>query len=396
MNFLLKIVEGPNKGAEIALVEGVSVTLGKNDDCDIILADPTLPDKPVKLEATATGVIADGVALQPFQVRQAGSTAFAVGPADAPWGPLSWPSDETEPSAPPDKKDEKGEQAKEEQPAGQAADQANEEKKERKPFGCLFAVIVLLLLLLLLCWLFRGRIRPWVRSVLNGGPRIETTSNEPAPVSASFALETVAQRLGLAIEERDGRPVVSGNFATRAERLKATAEAYAAQPGVELDLSDDESLKAAVADTLSLIGEAGLSVKAVTNRVAVLSGKAVNLRRALKAVSAEVAKLENVDVAEVRAVQVVGNEGVIEVAAANAVAPSDEEDEPLEPPVVPKPDPVPQLPVCGILTTPYPCLVLRSGQRVMEGAPLGDSVVLKIEADAVTITNAAGRFTWKP
>ena len=43
MNFLLKIVEGPNKGAEIALVEGVAVTLGKGDDCDIVLADPTLP-----------------------------------------------------------------------------------------------------------------------------------------------------------------------------------------------------------------------------------------------------------------------------------------------------------------------------------------------------------------
>ena len=32
MNFLLKIVEGPNKGAEITLVEGVAVTLGKGDE----------------------------------------------------------------------------------------------------------------------------------------------------------------------------------------------------------------------------------------------------------------------------------------------------------------------------------------------------------------------------
>ncbi len=396
MNFLLKIVEGPNKGAEIALVEGVSVTLGKTDDCDIVLADPTLPDVPVKLETTATGVIADGVALQPFQVRQAGSTAFAVGPSDAPWGPLSWPTAETEPAAAPDKGDGEVEETKEERPDGKTTEKTSEEKKERKSHGCFFFVLVLLLLLLLLGWFFRDRIKPWAQTILDRGPQTETTSNEPAPISPSFSLEKVAQRLGLAIEERDGRPVVSGNFATRAERLKATAEAYAAQPGIDLDLSDDESLKAAVADTLLLVGEAGLSVKAVTNRVAVLSGKAVNLRRALKAVSNEVAKLENVDVADVRAVQVVGNEGVIEVAAANAVATPDEEDEPLDPPVVLKPAPIPQLPVCGILTTPYPCLVLRSGQRVMEGAPLGDSVVLKIEADAVTITNAAGRFTWKP
>ena len=88
MNFLLKIVEGPNKGAEIALVEGVDVTLGKADECDIVLADPTLPDAPFTLVATASGVTLDGSALEPFHVKTAGSTAFAVGPADAVWGDL--------------------------------------------------------------------------------------------------------------------------------------------------------------------------------------------------------------------------------------------------------------------------------------------------------------------
>ena len=37
MKFLLKIVQGPNAGAEIALVEGVRVTLGSADACDIVL-----------------------------------------------------------------------------------------------------------------------------------------------------------------------------------------------------------------------------------------------------------------------------------------------------------------------------------------------------------------------
>ena len=57
---------------------------------------------------------------------------------------------------------------------------------------------------------------------------------------------------------------------------------------------------------------------------------------------------------------------------------------------------MPALPVCGILTKPYPCLVMRDGTRVLEGAPLGGNVILKIEADAVTVTNSAGRFVWKP
>ena len=60
MNFILKIVEGPNKGAEIALVAGVAVTLGKTDDCDIVLADPSMPEVPLKVEASESGVQVDG------------------------------------------------------------------------------------------------------------------------------------------------------------------------------------------------------------------------------------------------------------------------------------------------------------------------------------------------
>ena len=44
MNVLLKIVQGPNAGAEIALAEGMTVSLGKGDSCDILLADLSLPE----------------------------------------------------------------------------------------------------------------------------------------------------------------------------------------------------------------------------------------------------------------------------------------------------------------------------------------------------------------
>ena len=56
----------------------------------------------------------------------------------------------------------------------------------------------------------------------------------------------------------------------------------------------------------------------------------------------------------------------------------------------------PALPVCSILTTPYPCLVLRDGRRVLEGASFGEHTVLEIHAGSVVVTNSAGRFTWKP
>ena len=95
MKFLLKIVQGPNAGAEIALVEGVRVTLGSADSCDIVLADPTLPAEACAIEASADAVVltpsgAEPETLEPLRVRSFGSTALAVGPADAPWGPLNW------------------------------------------------------------------------------------------------------------------------------------------------------------------------------------------------------------------------------------------------------------------------------------------------------------------
>ena len=74
MNFLLKIVEGPNRGAEIALVEGVPVTVGKGDGCDIVLADATLPDAPLRLEPGPGGVTIDGEPMEAFHVKTLGAT----------------------------------------------------------------------------------------------------------------------------------------------------------------------------------------------------------------------------------------------------------------------------------------------------------------------------------
>ena len=92
MSFILKIVEGPNRGAEIALVEGVAVTLGKGDECDIVLADSTLPEEPLSIEANGDAVTVNGEQLEQFAVKTLGATSFAVGPADAPWGELKWPA----------------------------------------------------------------------------------------------------------------------------------------------------------------------------------------------------------------------------------------------------------------------------------------------------------------
>ena len=400
MSFLLKIVEGPNKGAEIALVEGVAVTFGKTDDCDIMLADATFPDSPVRLEATPTGVTVDGAALANFHVRTIGSTAFAVGPADAPWGDLTWPvREETPPPAPEPPKDVAAESP------------APPTRRRRGCFGCLVVIILVAILLAVLGWFFRDQARPCAEKVwrMASGSAGESRNGsagtaETSGVCTNETLPQLVARYVLAETNRNGNTVYVGNFATRAERLSATARIYAAQPGVELDLSDGETLKTAVADTLALVGERTLSVVAVTNRTAVLVGRTANLRRTLEAISADVPKLVNVDVAGVKIVRVDPEPPRASLPRASsppealtvADVDSDNDDSGDEDPEKPVAPPRVDLPVCGILTTPYPCLVLRDGARIMEGASIGDNVVLKIAADSVTLTNATGRFVWKP
>lgn len=405
MGYLLKIVEGPNKGAEIALVEGVAVTLGKGDECDVILADPTMPPDPVTITAASDGVTLDGSPLAPFQVVTRGATSLAVGPSDAPWGELKWPEEKTEGKETAEERREEGGESPRasspasaespespESPDAPAGEDTAEKKKGRGCLGCLVVSVILLLVLALIAFFLKGspkgqKIWAWTKNTVSGAWERRAVSDGDAGADKTLTLDDVVANHGLVVTNIDSRTVLVGDFATRMERLVATAEAYAAKPGVELDFCDDESLKTAAEDTLAMLTEKDLRVAAATNRVVALSGKARRIRRALEALAADMPKLRNVDVADVTLLKGAAlEEETEEVAPAPAVQR-----------IVPKKaEPKPSLPVCGILTTPYPCLVLRSGARIHEGASFGDGVVLKIEADAVTVTNATGRFVWKP
>ena len=410
MNYLLKIVEGPNKGAEIALVEGVAITLGKGDDCDIVLADATLPDAPLSIEASESGVTVDGSPLEPFAVRIAGATAFAVGPADAPWGALKWPKVE--------KEDESGSETGDAERADAAdspshdarpapsedAAAVSRKKKRGCGCGCLVAAIVVLLLLAGLVWVFRDELRKSDRfdqlekigrgwySRMSGGPGM---SVETSP-SNTVTLSDVAQKYGISLIVSNGMTRLSGNFATRRERLAATAEVYAAQPGVDLDLSDDESFRTAAEDALFTLTEGTLKIVVATNRCLAIGGFAPSpayLGKALRSLAGDLPKLAAVDTAGVSMGGVetpetyetvdFGHEEPVPASRAPRLASK-------------KRRALPALPVCGILTTPYPCLVMRDGRRVMEGATIGDGIILEIGADSVVLTNSTGRFTWKP
>ncbi len=405
MSFILKIVEGPNRGAEIALVEGVAVTLGKGDECDIVLADSTLPEEPLSIEANGDAVSVNGERIEQFAVKTLGATSFAVGPSAAPWGELKWP-DKGEVSrrdAEPQGKeaqsgeDESSRRDAEAQSAEAEEEKASEpEKKKHGCLGCLVVVVLLVLLLGVLAWLFRATVRPYAEKALEyaretlhlGGGTGDMGTGAALPKT----LSEVASDYGLELEEDDGRAKLSGNLKTRADRLRATAEAYEARPGVDLDLSDDESFRAAADDALFTITEGAMKVVAATNRVLSIAGTSSSpfaLKRILESLNADLPKLRDIDATGVAYGMVPGDEeienddGEMPIGVARARRRATKPNEP-------------SLPVCGILTTPYPCLVMRDGSRVLEGAALGGNVIVKIEADAVTVTNATGRFTWKP
>jgi len=414
MSFLLKIVEGPNKGAEIALVAGVAVTLGKGDDCDIVLADPTLPPTPVSIEASDDGVTVDGEPLEPFAVKTSGATSYAIGPADTSWGELKWPEkvesqkakDESPKEGPREERetaDAKRDEVSEAPVSSPASDDDGKPKKKRGGFcGCLVILFVLLILMMAgLAWFYRAAIKDFCGSrdydirVIRAIVRLATSSgtSEKTKLPERITLATVAARYGLSVEDEDGAARITGNLKTRAERLRATAEAYEAKPGVELDLSDDESFRAAADDALFTLTEGALKVATATNRVLSIRGVSRSpaaLGRTLRALNADLPKLRNADVSGVQF-------GIVpkpETSDAEQEEFPDLEYSAARPKA--KRPATPALPVCGILTKPYPCLVMRDGTRVLEGATLGENVILRIEADAVTVTNSMGRFTWKP
>lgn len=393
MSSLLKIVQGPNAGAEIALVEGVAVTLGRGDDCDIVLADATLPEEPLTIETGADGAVtAGGERLERFHVKTVGATSFAIGPAEGAWQALVWPKTAAE-EAPPPAADipEAG--------AGVSGETGDGDAPGRDgrgghswgcAAGCLVAIVPLLIVAAI-AWLMRdslrqgaGRVRGWFGGGGADGAEICRMSE--------CSIEEFAARHGLALGTNGiGRISLSGDFATRAERLAATAGAYAIRPGVAIDFCDDETLRGAVEDTLFTFGGNALKVLAATNRCAVLGGAAPSrdvLRRVLEALNADVPKLRAVDCAAV-SLGGPGSDG-----KPVAQSPGDAEKTP-DKHAKPR-RPAAPLPVCGILMKPYPCLVMRNGARVLEGAVVGGSTILKIEPDTITITNSTGRFAWKP
>ena len=429
MNVLLKIVQGPNAGAEIAVAEGMTVSLGKGDSCDILLADQSLADVACELEVSAERVrmLLPGGAeerLEPFVVKFLGeTTAIAIGPEIGTWGELVWPArgsvaTETESSG-----------AAEVNETAESAEESTEENKEKskRRFGCGCIVTLILLVpvffaaLVFLLWPFRSSVakllgpaaphlRPVVYFVHDAGIGAvgftcdlakgfipEGEGEEPVPPPPS--IRDVAAAHGLSCVETNGTCVLSGNFATRMQRLSATAAAYAAKPGVTLDVSDDESLRHAASEILELVSEGKLKVHSATNRIIELSGfspGASNLRATLEAIRADVPNVRNVDCTRVTLGESNGISEVVEPANPEASKPVVKGVKTARVRRDKRKSSAPKMPVVGVMTVPYPCIVLKDGSRVTEGAEFGGFIIDKIGADTIRVRGPEGTFEWRP
>lgn len=436
MERLLKIVEGPMRGAEIALVAGTRIKVGRGDDCDIVVADASLPETAFELdvaEAAVTLILSDGTAreMRPFEVHAFGTTSVALGPAEGAWEELR-PAEREAPAETPEETPAEPKPPAESAPA--PVENGGEEKKKSGlgcGIGCL-GVILLVLVALALAWIFRSlfvervpQLKPFVERIESFVSERASDGKTPSAAqpkqTAAMTLRELAAQHGISYAEKEGRPVLSGNLAHRTERLAIRALALAADRHCELELSDDETLASSADALLFTVTEGALKVFGVSNRVVTITGyapSAAALGAALTALRADVPWTGDVDIASVRVGGPVPTEhkastfavsgtlsdahpetGVGKSAgtAAEATAKTDG-----EVPDIKISDtkgrrlPRNMFPVAGVLTRPYPCVVLRDGHRIVEGGQLGSYTVVRIEADALELKQGTGKTSWEP
>lgn len=414
------------KGAEIALVGGVRIKVGRGESCDIVIADSSLAEEAFDLdvgESAVTLILPDGLVreLKDFEVHAFGTTSIAVGPAEGTWEelrPAPAPVEETEPSEPessaePDPKAEEGAE-----PAKPDEDKRSRSSIVIRILAALAVLAVLLLLLLIAIWFLRQR-----NAARADGVDAAAVAEQARVARSTATLRELAEQHGLSLSEKDGHPLLSGNALRRTERLAIRALALAADRSCILDLSDDETLANSAEALLFTVTEGALKPLAASNRTVVVTGFAPDvaaLAGALEALRTDVPWVKDVDV---QAVKVGGAvpEGLKDKAFAVTGALSEKRDfspasgDDFKTQAVAKADagvgaetnavdgvasgrklPRNMFPVAGILTRPYPCVVLRDGHRIVEGGQLGGYTVTGITAGSVELQLGDRRTIWEP
>ena len=396
------------RGAEIALLAGTRVKVGSSDSCDIVLADASLGATAFELdvaESSVTMITPDGAqrTLNPLEVCDFGTTAVAIGPADEPWGELKRPVKQPEPAAAPSEEPAPSEgpapepEAVEAKPAAEAA-KSEGKKSSGGCFGCLLHIVILLVVLAVAAWLllrYWPPAREYVDQLLGRGGEPGAKAVEQYREAEVVSLRELASQHGLELVEEGGRPMLKGNLSRRTERLAIRALATAADPNCRFDVTDDETLLNNSQELLFAYTEGALKAVSASNRIVAITGYAPSpaaLERAIRALNADVKGIEKLDTTTVS----LGGVAPAAVADSAFVKETSPDANSVKKPAKATSSGHKDYPIAGILTKPYPCVVMRDGHRVMEGAQIGSATLERIESDKLVLSEAGKSFEWRP
>ncbi|MBR4902194.1 MAG: hypothetical protein IKZ46_14750 [Victivallales bacterium] len=295
---ILKILTGPQEGAELELDAGIALRIGTDDSCDIVLVDAMAPaqalelvmeDDDVSVTASAERLFAGDAALPvgektsltDYTILTIGSTRCAIGDADKPWPPLHWiPLDILLAEKPETKEEEKPQEQPPEQPEEtplsreqvEKLDELQSQKRAKRSRG--FAILSWLILILICAagmW-FTGR-HVWK---LAAPKRADDTTNiaENAHKTRLEKLRERAIALGLTIEEEEDGSIkrISGNVPKTSQRTVIEQIVKYDCPNVVCEMTDDETLARSVKELVWGLTEGRLKLVELKDRVAKLMG----------------------------------------------------------------------------------------------------------------------------
>ncbi|MBO4528929.1 MAG: hypothetical protein J5743_14940 [Victivallales bacterium] len=294
---ILKILTGPQEGAELELDAGIALRIGTDDSNDIVLVDAMAPTQALELVMEGDDVsvmaaaerlfagdaalpVGEKTALPDYTILTIGSTRCTVGDADKPWPPLRWiPLDVLLAEKTQPKEDEKTEEPKqpeqEEAPLSreqvEKLDELQSQKRAKRGRG--FAMISWLLLILICAagmW-FTGR-HVWNLAAPKNAETVEISEN--AHKTRLEKLREKAEALNLTLEEdEDGNLTrISGNVPKTSQRTSIEQIVKYDCPNVVCEMTDDETLARSVKELVWGLTEGRLKLVELKDRTAKLMG----------------------------------------------------------------------------------------------------------------------------
>lgn len=289
---VLKLLSGPQQGAEAQLNDGTSYLIGGDDECDIVLQGESVAPKHLRL-VVEPGRIHLDVQEQPVVVGnrhlpsgqttdfptgvviQLGKVCIGVGPENTDWSQAVWPDIGKTPDETVDRNTTAEAESGESQPPSPPPAQGAQEEPPAPPAksrslvkdGLALGAIIFAVLALIMGW------RP-LNDWLNTDATVEGTTPEPSAVEKTRA---IIAKLGLPdinITARpDGGVVLTGYCETRQVKNRLTAALQAQGMQVDNQLWPEEVLREAISHTLERLGGKALSYNYLGKGVLHLRGR---------------------------------------------------------------------------------------------------------------------------